>query len=184
MASNEKAALKHVIKADRRFQFIRFLALLLIIAAAGFSLYSIQQKVDRLVTNAGVLVNRAIEEGKIRDLESISYHTCILQVPLDERTPEIIKQCFLANDLPGGLDPNTFAPKLLNLNTQGQLDASPSQLAYASSLPSNSQTSFSSSPQNTQPEENVQPENPQPPEEPNVVESIVMSIMSFIRGLL
>lgn len=188
MANNEKAALKHVVKADRRFQSIRFFALLLILAATGFILYGLQKKIDDIVTRAGTLVNQAIDEAKIRDFETAGYYACALQVPLDQRTPEVIRECLRVNDLPGGLDPDTFNPKLLNLNVQAQSNESPSQTTDSAGQVSQPLVFSSSPPKDTQPSPNVQP-NPSQPEpadepRPNIVVRVVESIMGFIGRLL
>lgn len=186
MANNEKAALKRVIKADKRFQRARFLMLLALILTAGYSLYVLNKDVNDLVGRVDRLVGQAISEGRTRDLENAAYNTCILQVPLEQRTPEIIKQCFLVNNLPGGIDPESFNPKLLNLNQTSQSTEAPGQPTVVASSPDVQPSEVSlSPPDDTQNPPIVQPENPQTSEEePGFIESIMMRAIDYLGNLL
>lgn len=168
----EDIALGRIRRSDRRYQIVRLAIILGLLVVAGYSLFVIHRKIDSLVSRADYLVNQAIQEGKTRDREVVSYMTCFFTIPIEERDQEVIERCFEESDLPGGLERDDFSPVVLD---RSEPTFNPSDEELETEPPRHPQTT---------PSEVSSTQSPTNPTTSSTSPSILMSIIQFLSELL
>ncbi len=109
----ETDAIRRLASADQHFRITQYLIAGLVAALflfAAFRLIAMEanferQRQDIINTAAGLA-----RESRTRDEEERRYITCLLLVPIAERSEQAQHNCFQFADLPGGLDERNFAP--------------------------------------------------------------------------
>lgn len=76
---------------------LQLVALMLLVALAGWVAYTSVQQNNRLSREAAAASDRAAQQ--IRDIRAtfgafFRYSTCVTQIPLEDRTPETLDPCF------------------------------------------------------------------------------------------
>ncbi len=120
-ADTEYQAVSKLAKADRHFRYVQYLTAGLIAALfmfAAIRLISMEQRFEDQRVAVIQTAERLASDGRIRDEEERRYITCLLLVPIEERSAAAQEDCFDFSDLPGGLDARNFAP-----TTREQIDA-------------------------------------------------------------
>ncbi len=120
-ADTEYQAVSKLAKADRHFRYVQYLTAGLIAALFMFAALRLigleaqfKAQRDQLAETAASLA----KDSRTRDEEERRYITCLLLVPIEERSAAAQEDCFDFADLPGGLDARNFAP-----TTREQIDA-------------------------------------------------------------
>lgn len=175
MASTEQTALKHVRRAEQRFQIIRYVFLLVFVVIAAYVFY---RAINSLIEENKTTIGKAIEEGRTRDREMASYLSCILTIPIENRTDQVIRECFAKSDLPGGLTQDDFSPQVNAQNSTGTPPTATGQPRQPMQTPEPTEPKVTPSSNNTS-----EPPEPSTGDQiRNAAESLADSIQNALQG--
>ncbi len=105
----EAQAMRRLARADHRFRIVQYFVAAFVAGVfmlAAVRLFALESKLEGLL----VAAERLAEDGRARVEEERRYITCLLLVPIQERSEQAQRDCFTFADLPGGLDELNFSP--------------------------------------------------------------------------
>ncbi len=120
-ADTEYQAVSKLAKADRHFRYVQYLTAGLIAALfmfAALRLIGLEAQFTAQRKQLTETASSLAQDSRTRDEEERRYITCLLLVPIEERSAAAQEECFDFADLPGGLDARNFAP-----TTREQIDS-------------------------------------------------------------
>lgn len=167
-----------VVRSERRFRRAMY------VLAVIFFLFCVVLALEVKIANDRLRaeIQKTLEEVKIQNDETRRFNTCLLLVPIQERSPEVQRNCFNEIDEPGGLDESQFETS----PPTGTGDNGSAAQANALPNSSNDASDSSSLPNSTPQPQPAQLENSQAQEETEEEPqpSIVDRIQNVIRRVL